>query len=121
MEYKRLRRNVIYLVIIGIILLIIQFITIPLGIQYGLDTSYPQAEYGADIMIFWSWFGVIETSVFFIIIPIKYLTIKRKKSPEKNLGLQKSEIERKDFCKSCGTEILDKAGEFCSKCGAPLK
>jgi len=82
MEYKRLRSNVIYLVIIGIILLIIQFATIPFGIQYGLDTSYPKAEYGADIMIFWSWFAVIETFVFFIVIPIKYLTIKRKNKKE---------------------------------------
>jgi len=112
-EYKRIFRNVIYFAIVGIVLLIIQFISIPIGIKYGLiDGSYPQARLGAEIMIFWSWFGVIETSVFFLIIPIKYLTMKRKsqdiKKPKKTL-----------ICSSCGTEILD--GEFCSKCGSPIK
>ena len=84
-------------------------------------------------MTFWSWFGVIETFVFFIIIPIKYLTIKRKKSPLENIrkeaGIVKEEpirvhereISGKIFCSSCGTELLDKTGPFCSKCGAPIK
>jgi len=25
------------------------------------------------------------------------------------------------FCPSCGAKILDKTGDFCSKCGSPLK
>ena len=31
------------------------------------------------------------------------------------------EIVGKVFCSSCGAEILDKTGDFCSKCGAPFK
>ncbi len=31
------------------------------------------------------------------------------------------EISGKLYCSSCGEEILDKTGDFCSKCGAPLK
>ena len=31
------------------------------------------------------------------------------------------EISGKLYCSSCGDEILDKTGDFCSKCGAPLK
>jgi len=31
------------------------------------------------------------------------------------------EISGKLYCSSCGAEILDKTGDFCSKCGSPLK
>ena len=43
----------------------------------------------------------------------------KRKIPE---GIIKPEaISIKLHCTNCGTEILDKTGDFCSKCGAPLK
>ena len=40
-----------------------------------------------------------------------------------NNTLKKQDKEKKNivYCQSCGAEILDKMGEFCSKCGAPNK
>ena len=52
---------------------------------------------------------------------IVILIIKTKELPEKNLDIQKKDSEENVYCKTCGAEISDKTGEYCSKCGAPLK
>ena len=41
-----------------------------------------------------------------------------KEEPVKS---QERELPRITYCSSCGAEILDKTGDFCSKCGAPFK
>ncbi|MFX1317293.1 MAG: hypothetical protein ACFE9T_15630 [Promethearchaeota archaeon] len=56
-----------------------------------------------------------------IIGGILMLIIRKKKVSEKILDIQEKETEIKGYCKSCGAEILDKTGDFCSKCGSPLK
>ena len=35
--------------------------------------------------------------------------------------INERQIAGKTICSSCGEEILDSAGDFCSKCGAPIK
>lgn len=37
-----------------------------------------------------------------------------------SMNLEKKESEEIIYCKSCGAEISDKAGEFCSKCGTKI-
>ena len=48
---------------------------------------------------------------------IKKLGLER----EQYIGDQLENKQRLKLCSSCGEEILDKTGEFCSKCGAPIK
>lgn len=51
---------------------------------------------------------------------VKFIPVKEtiKEEPTK---IQEIQISGKIYCSSCGAEILDKTGDFCSKCGAPLK
>lgn len=100
------KRIAIFVLIIGIFLYIYSFLV-------RFESNIP-AENITKMVSF-----IIATIL--VIGGILLLIIKRKKLLEKTLDVQKKEIEEKTFCKSCGEEILDKTGEFCSKCGAPLK
>ncbi|KKM86921.1 hypothetical protein LCGC14_1274150 [marine sediment metagenome] len=55
--------------------------------------------------------------VYDVVLIVKIAT-KRKEFQNKP---KIEEIQMITSCKSCGAEVLDKAGEFCSKCGGPLK
>ncbi|MFX1340632.1 MAG: zinc ribbon domain-containing protein [Promethearchaeota archaeon] len=46
---------------------------------------------------------------------------KDKLVKEEHIIRREREISGKVFCSSCGAEIVDATGDFCSKCGAPLK
>lgn len=43
------------------------------------------------------------------------------KDPNKDKKKEIKESSALIYCPSCGAEILDKSGEFCSKCGATIK
>lgn len=111
MEYKKIRIIVIALVVIGVVIgLLINSMT-----DYALDDlTYSTPMKSERWLVIWSYLSIVETIILFIVIPILYLlNIKRKK------GFVQEE-KKTGFCKSCGAEILDKTGDFCSKCGAPL-
>ncbi|MFW9968767.1 MAG: zinc ribbon domain-containing protein [Candidatus Odinarchaeota archaeon] len=40
---------------------------------------------------------------------------------KETIRVYEREISGKIYCSSCGAEILDKSGGFCSKCGSPIK
>ncbi|MBA7498724.1 hypothetical protein ES704_01461 [subsurface metagenome] len=54
-------------------------------------------------------------TVFFVKSERITTTVESKREQSVSPGFQKV------YCSSCGAEILDVAGAFCSKCGAPLK
>jgi len=56
----------------------------------------------------------------FFLNRIKVIT---EKEPFKEELIKAPEIEisGKIYCSSCGAEILDKTGDFCSKCGTSIK
>lgn len=77
------------------------------------------------------WFLVIVLSVVLVIVIVVFAYILNSKarqieylktlvpSPEQQKP-EKTPLE-KGICPSCGTKLLDKTGDFCSKCGASLK
>jgi len=55
-------------------------------------------------------------------IPKEIIPITREIPVKEELvKTQESKLPRITYCSSCGAEILDKTGDFCSKCGAPFK
>ena len=40
---------------------------------------------------------------------------------EEPVKAQERELPRITYCSSCGAEVLDRTGDFCSKCGTPYK
>lgn len=77
----------------------------------------------------------IVAIILVITIPIIFIRRRKKKIPKEIIPITREipvkeepkkevkerEISGRIFCSSCGEEILDKTGDFCSKCGAPIK
>ena len=100
MENKQ--RIGLFLIIIGIIVLIYGQIFTAVG-NIGVENMVTLISFIIAVIL-------MINGVLLLII---------KKKPQ-NLQKESQEKEREDYCKTCGAEILDKSGEFCSKCGAPL-
>ena len=108
--------------IIGIILLFIGLLLL-ISTNFVAIRNEPQIE-----GILKMFYGILGTIL--ILITILLMTIK-KKTPKNSIIMQEKEvlmtnlqlgqISGKSYCSSCGAEILDKTGAFCSKCGAPFK
>ncbi|MFX1531602.1 MAG: hypothetical protein ACFFBC_10860 [Promethearchaeota archaeon] len=107
MENKLLRIILIIFIVIGLVITAILWSMV----DYNLSYWPPYSERG---FAFIGYSAVIESIILFIIPPILYLLNLKKKK-----GLIE-EKEKTGYCKSYGAEILDKTGEFCSKCEAPL-
>ena len=113
-----------YIRIIVIITLFVGLYTIS-----GLIMAVIQQDEGSVVSIlhFIVIYSVFSTIFLFGVIPILYLRhihitkIKKKELPEKNFDIQKKDSEENIYCKTCGAEISDKTGEYCSKCGVSLK
>ena len=54
--------------------------------------------------------------IILVLIGVLLLIIKKK-----IYDIHTHEKDKQIICSSCGAEILDKTGEFCSKCGSPIK
>ena len=109
------------------ILLFVIFLLIPSFLIPGYDYDEDANLYLIYSVLF----------VFFIVLTIGInVIVKRyiKRSIEDNVVVQQlppnkpieqhlSSNNKKDLklCSSCGEDILDKTGGFCSKCGAPIK
>ena len=62
----------------------------------------------------------------YIVLIIILISIEKKKLKSDRGDIQQPQektIVRKslEYCPSCGAELLDKSGGFCSKCGATIK
>ena len=91
---------------------------IPIGVS-GLDNYQTNTGLGAYLPI------IIAILVFgetFFLNRVKIMEAEIvKEEPIEVQEREVKEISGKLYCSSCGDEILDKTGDFCSKCGAPLK
>ena len=106
----------------GIILLIsgigmylsIHFITIGVSGLHDYQTDTGIGTYLPIII------AILVFSEAFFLNRVKVIT---EKEPFKEEPIKAPEIEisGKVYCSSCGEEILDRTGDFCSKCGAPIK
>jgi hypothetical protein len=122
--------SAIYLVLLDIkktlILGIIGIILI--GINFGLifahnyhlineDLGTPHLLFAFYIwLILWILMIILNFITVFFVKSEKITTaVEPKREQPVSLGFQKV------YCSSCGAEILDVAGAFCSKCGTPLK
>lgn len=126
MEYKNLRilsillivgSSLVWFVIMGLINSI-GFIIYIQHTGFSHWESFMMMELKAILWIFSSMiFGGI------IIASILYLRL-RKKRLTKVEKIDKMPIRQNrdvGICPSCGAEVLDKTGDFCSKCGVSLK
>lgn len=126
MEYKQLRILVIILIIFGCInILILQWTIGTLGyydVTVVQDPWYYRSEfvpqYEAMIVLY---YASVLTIIVFIVYPV--MQLRKANLGKKKISIQPSGIRTKTsiLCSSCGAEILDTSGDFCSKCGAPLK
>ncbi len=58
------------------------------------------------------------------VLKLRNANEKKKGGIEKKVEIskiQENETSKNIYCQSCGVEIMDKTGDFCSKCGAPFK
>jgi len=118
-----------------VVSIIICAVLIPLFIIFLLLPSLliPDYNYNEDAHLY-----LIYTVLFIFFIALTIginAIVKRyiKQSIEENVTIQQQlsqpivqhSVSNNDknlnLCSSCGEEILDKTGEFCSKCGAPIK
>ncbi len=67
--------------------------------------------------------SAIILMVFILIefIVLEKTSVGRKKDTGKKIAEPEPAKPAKIFCSSCGSEIVDASGGFCSKCGAPIK
>ena len=118
-----------------VVSILICAILIPLFIIFLLIPSLliPDYNYNEDAHLYLIYTVLF---IFFIVLAIGINAIVKryiKQSIKENLTIQQQpnqpivqhSVNSKDrnlnLCSSCGEEILDKTGEFCSKCGAPIK
>ena len=47
------------------------------------------------------------------------IVIEKKVSKIENVKVESHQVS--EICLNCGIKLLDKTGDFCSKCGAPIK
>ena len=111
--------------IIQVVSIIICAVLIPILIIFLLFPSFliPEYNYNEDANIYLTYTVLF---IFFIALTIGInVIVKRyiKRSIEENVTIQPVSNNKRNLklCSSCGAEILDKTGDFCSKCGAPIK
>ena len=68
---------------------------------------------------FLGWLVIILSAIAVVVVVAVLVRKHKRKIPEEDI--KPGIIPIKTHCTECGTEILDKIGDFCSKCGAPLK
>jgi hypothetical protein len=118
-----------------VVSIIICAVLIPLFIIFLILPSLliPDYNYNEDAHLYLIYTVLF---IFFIVLTIGINAIVKryiKQSIEENVTIQQQlsqpivqhSVSNNDrnlkLCSSCGEEILDKTGEFCSKCGAPIK
>jgi len=125
MEYEKIKILAIISIIFGLIISII------MGgyanIYYIAGNLLSGAAY---FLMFTSFIIIIESLALFVLYPVLYLRLRKKrltkveKTGEKIDEIpikQNRDVQKGVYCQSCGAEIPDKTGGFCSKCGAPIK
>ena len=109
--------------------LILGFIGIILiGINFGIifwSYFYRISEIsGTTTLLFAFYIGFIS---WILMVILNFITVFFVKSEKITMAQEPKRQQpvspgfQKVYCSSCGAEILDVAGGFCSKCGAPLK
>jgi len=129
-DYKKqiINKNLGYvsglLILLGIIGISFMSITSTIGINDRLSLP-PEIIVHTNIGI-----GMIFAIMMISIIFAETIFLNRVKIMEAEIVKEEpievqerevKEISGKLYCSSCGAEILDKTGDFCSKCGSPLK
>ncbi|GAH18257.1 unnamed protein product [marine sediment metagenome] len=123
-NYKRriINRNIgniggIIVLISGIGMSIsIQFIFVGIGVLDGYETKDGVGMYFPIII------AILIFGETYFLNRVKIMEAEIvKEEPIEVQEREVKEISGKLYCSSCGEEILDKTGDFCSKCGAPLK
>ena len=130
MEYKNLRILSILLIIgCGLIWAItselinrIDFIIYIQGTDFSHWERFRMWELKTILWIISSiiFSGIIIASILYLILRKKRLT-KVEKTGEKIDKIPIRQNRDVGICPSCGAEVLDKTGDFCSKCGASMK
>lgn len=128
-NYKNqiINKNLGYLSALLIILAIIGIFFASTSVNSGyshpsINISYKGKSWRAGAGLTFSIILIIIISTeTFILNRIKIIQEEAILTKETKREIRNSQILRKLFCSSCGAEILDNSGDFCSKCGAPLK
>ena len=109
--------------------LILGFIGIILiGINFGIIIEryyyFIKEDLGTPQLLLAFYIGLI---VWILMIIFNFITVFFVKSEKITTAVESKREQsvspgfQKVYCSSCGAEILDISGGFCSKCGAPLK
>ena len=122
MEYKKIKLLAIISIIFGLI------ISISMGGYANIYVIMGNLLAGARYFLtFTSAVIVIESLALFVLCPVLYLRLRKKRLPKVEKTREKIDnmpIRQNihvGICPSCGAEVLDKTGDFCSKCGVSLK
>lgn len=130
MEYKNLRILSILLIIGSSLMWIlgmglintIDFIIYIQGVGFSHWERFMMLELKTILWILSSiiFGGIIIASILYLRLRKKRLT-KVDKTEEKIDKIPIRQNRAVGICPSCGAEVLDKTGDFCSKCGVSLK
>ena len=122
MEFKNLRILSILLIIGCGLINRIDFIIYIQGTDFSHWERFMMMELKTILWIISSiiFGGIIIASILYLRLRKKRLT-KAEKIGEKIDKMPIRQNKDVGICPSCGAEVLDKTGDFCSKCGVPLK
>ena len=116
-----LGRRINQVVTIIICAVVIPVFLIFLAIPDFLIPGYSYSEYASLYLTY----TILFIFLLALVIGMNAI-VKRyiKRSMEEKQVINKENVANEGklkICSSCGAEILDKTGDFCSKCGSPVK